>query len=106
MDTDKSAIAEHRERLNSLVTAVTRHALDELHALREQIDEVIRTINDARKASRTTFGNMPNKPRRLWRPKHIMSEALAKLRAQFAKPLTLPNVHRLPALEKGNGKDD
>ena len=56
MDIDKSAIADHHERLNSLVSAVTRHALDELHALREQIDELIRTINKRQESVENTSG--------------------------------------------------
>ena len=78
MDIDKSAIAEHHERLSSLVSAVTRHALDELHALREQVDEVIRTINECQESVENDLREYAEQAEAALATKAIMADALSQ----------------------------
>ncbi len=105
-DPASNAVLLHHENLSKLVSAVTRQALDELHLLREQVDELIGAINECQESVEDDLREFAEQAKSALATKAVMADALSRLRAQFANPPMLPVVHNLPALEKGNGKDN
>ena len=93
VDPAPSACAIAEERAHQLVSNISSHVLGELRTLRDQIDDLMRDMNDRRDLIREAIRSHAEFAETAIQHKIIMAESVAKLRGDFEASRTpLPPV--------------
>lgn len=95
-DPAPSAPAIAEERAQQLLTNISSQTLGELRDLRDQLDDLMRDMNERRDMIREAIRSHAEFAASAIAAKSIISESIAKMRVEFDRSATpLPPVHKV-----------